>query len=732
MKPVHLPSLVTCLLALVAPSLASAQVQAPRPVDDIDIPAPRPPAPPAEPTDDPATAGDDSEEEEEEVFVPGRSNPSVRPESIPPRDRARLDAGPSGGGDAGQEPADAGATSTSTEEPRDRQSKPIIPPPPDGAAQLSAAFVARQKAIDERSPRTMLEAERRIEALRDELGLENLFAFSNALSHQAEHLLGSDAPEALRRALLSAELSPDSPYAQWTAARTALHDDPLGASRWLHYVAQALQSSWREPRWRMAFLAEAALVALVALAAAGALTVLLIFARHARYFFHDFRHLFPDGVSAWQTTPLALLLLAQPLLLGVGAYALIWAMALAGWGYMRRSERWVVGAALGLFGILPFAGREVGQRTAFAGTRAEAVWLVERGASEPDALEALRASTAKGEAFPVLFALGREERRRAGGQAVSLLRRASQLRPDSVEAAVEFGNALLLSGDLDGAGEAYQRAAAIDPGRSEPAFNLARLFARKGQEVAREEAGALLARAREYTRQAIDLDPRLGPRLSEPDYRANRLLAAAPLPVGPMLELAAEDASGSRVGLQVASRLFGPLRYRRVPVAAALSVFLLVVMGVLFGALRPCTACSKCGRPVCHRCDAEIVGPGLCGQCLHVFALRGAVDPPARLSKELGIKRFHRRREIALKTSSLVAGAAHVLSGQTLVGALMLLLAFACGFAVLFSRGVVPAPAGEPSLLLRVVPAALVALALVALSVRYAFSLFRPGPTKGP
>jgi tetratricopeptide (TPR) repeat protein len=737
MRPAPLPCLIASLLALVASCPARAQFPTPRPVDDIDIPAPKPTAPSAEPAPEPAEEPAAVEDgSEEEVFIPGRSSQRPRAEDAAVQGAGGV-ADPSAargrGEDAGEEPADAGSAAPLAEEAQNRPSKPIIQPPPDGAAQLSAAFVAHQKAVVERSPRAMLEAERRIEALRDELGLENLFAFSSALSHQAEQLFKSEAPEALRRAVLSAELSPDSPYAQWTAARAALRDEPLGASRWLQYAAQALQASWREPRWRMAGLAEAALAILAALGAAGALTVLLIFARHARYFFHDFRHLFPEGASAWQTTPLALLLLALPLASGLGAFSLLWAMALAGWAYMGRSERWVVGAALGLLVALPFVAQVVGQRTAFAGTRGEAVWLVERGALEQGALEELKALDVKGEApFPVLFALGREERRRAGGQAVPLLRRAAQLRPDSVEAAVELGNALLLSGELDGAGEAYQRAAAQDPGRSEPAFNLARLFARKGQ-VARDDASASLARAQEYTRQAIDLDPRLGPRLSEPDYRANRFVAPAPLPVGPMLDLAVEEASDARIGDQVASRLFGPLRYSRVP-AAALSVMLLVAAGVLFGALRPSAACSKCGRPACRRCDAEVVGPGLCGQCLHVFAQRGAVDPPARLSKELGIKRFQRRREIALKTSSLLAGAAHVLSGRTLAGALMLALAFACGFEgfeALFSREVVPVPAGELPPMLRAGPAAVVVFALVAVSVRHACCLFRPGPTTG-
>jgi tetratricopeptide (TPR) repeat protein len=708
--------LLAGLLALLAGSgAAGAPIAAPRPVDDIEIPLPERPPPREVPEPEPPAPIED--ESEEEPFIPGRTSP-------PSGERAG--AGEESAGDAGAPAKDAGPPADDASPRRDPDARPIALPPAGSPSELAAAFLAYQRAAEAPAPQAAQEVERRIEALRTELGYQNLFAFSLAASLQAERLLASNREEALRRALFSAGLSPDSPHALWTAARVSLSADPANPGCWGRLAARALAASWREPRWRMPGLAEAAGGLLLAVAAAAASALALFFVRHARYFLHDFRHLFPEGASAWQTTPLAVLVLALPLAVGHSPFAFFLVLALASWGYLERGERLAAAAALGVLGGLPLAAESVAERTAFAGTRAEVVWLVERGGLEGESVAALRALGEKEESFPVLFALGREARRRGALEATALLRRASALDPDSAEAALELGNALLLEGDIEAAREAYQRASSLSPERAEPFYNLSRLHGRKSQLAVPEEAGALLARAQEFAHRAIELDPALGQRLAESDPRANATLATMPLPLRPILDLAAEDAAGARVGEQVASRLFGPLPPALAPAVAGLSVLLLFAVGLLGGALRVSSVCSKCGRPVCGRCDAEVTGPGLCGQCLNVFARRGAVDAAARAAKEQGVRRYERRRGLALRLSSAVAGAAHILSGRTATGACMLLAAFGLTFAAVFSRGVVPAPAAGTPALLRAAPCALGVLGLVALSVRYARAPPRP------
>lgn len=709
MRSPKLRLLAAGLLALLAGSgAAGAPITAPWPVDDIEIPQPKRPPPREVPEPEPPEPVED--ESEEEPFVPGRTSPSSGEQA---------GAGEESAGDAGAPAKDAGPPAADAP-PRRPDARPIALPPAGSPSELAAAFLAYQRAAEAPAPQAAQEVERRIEALRTELGYQNLFAFSLAASLQAERLLASNPEEALSRALFSAGLSPDSPHALWTAARVSLSADPANPGRWGRLAARALAASWREPRWRMSGLAEAAGGLLLAVAAAAASALALFFVRHARYFLHDFRHLFPEGASAWQTTPLAVLALALPLAAGHSPFAFLLVLALASWGYLERGERLAAATALGVLGGLPLAAGWVAERTAFAGTRAEVVWLVERGGLEGESVAALRALGEKEESFPVLFALGREARRRGALEATALLRRASALRPDSAEAALELGNALLLEGDIEAAREAYQRASSLSPGRAEPFYNLSRLHGRKSQLTVPEEAGALLARAQEFAHRAIELDPALGQRLAESDPRANATLATMPLPLRPILELAAEDAAGARVGEQVASRLFGPLPPALAPAVAGLSVLLLCAVGLLGGALRLSSACNKCGRPVCGRCDAEVTGPGLCGQCLNVFARRGAVDAAARAAKEQGVRRYERRRGLALRLSSAVAGAAHILSGRTATGACMLLAAFGLTFAAVFSRGVVPAPAAGTPALLRAAPCALGVLGLVALSARYA------------
>ncbi len=662
---------------------------------------------------------------EEETFVPGR--PQHGGAQADASEPWTADAGAAGdGGPALPAPDDASRRALDV--------SPIELPSAGSAAELAKAFVAHREAADARAPAAMLEAERDIEALRAELGFQNLFAFSLSVSLQAERLLDTDVEEALRRALFSAGLSPDSPHALWVAAWAALRAQPTDAARWGNLAARALAATWREPRWRLAGLAETGAGLFASLAAASAALLFLVFLRHARYFLHDVRHLFPEGASAWQTTPLALLALALPLAVGRSPFAFLFGLALASWAYLARGERVVAAAALAVLGGLPLAAEALAERTAFAGTRAEVVWLVERGGLEGDSAAALRALGEKDESFAVLFALGREARRRGDPKASAFLRRASLARPESAEAALELGNALMLEGDLDAAREAYQRAASAAPERAEPFYNLSRLHGRKSQLAPAEEAGALLTRAQEFAHRAIELDPALGQKLADSDLRANLFLASLPLSLGPILELAEEDAGGLRVGEQVASRLFGPLPPALAPAVAGLSLLLLVALGFAGGALRPSGACVKCGRPACGRCDDEVTGPGLCGQCLNVFARRGAVDALARAAKEAGIRRYQRRRKVLLRLSSLVAGAAHILTGRTAAGAAILVAAFALTFAAVLSGGIISAPAAGIPPLLRAVPAALGVTGLVALSVRRALEPKLPAaaPARGP
>lgn len=698
-------------LALVALALcfalpASAQFKAVKHGnDDIDM----------GPADKPAPAPVDEAPEEKVVedgrfdtYIPGVTNRVLRggrdagvdgpraAQRASGRDAGTGDAGVADGGDGGEP---------------EKVVKPIVLPPPDGEDRLRQAWSERAQAVERKAVKDVLDREKAVAQLRAELGIDNLFFVGASLAREAEALAATDAAEAVRRAVLAADLAPDLPAAHWAVARTAFREDLTNVGRYGGSAVEALAATWREPRWRSALLLELAAALLGALLVAGAALVVLVFLRYARYFLHDFHHLFPAGAWTLQTAIAGVLFVSLPVLFGLGPFAFLLGLALATWLHMGRGERIVVAAAFAVAGFVPLAATYVEREATFVGTRAEVVYLGQHGGPDGPSLPALKALVDRADApYEAVFALGRRARLRGEVEAaVALLRQAASLRSGAVEALLELGNAQFLAGDLDGARESYQRVALAHDDSAEAHFNLARYYDRRAKIVSREEAAAQITEAQAHERRVIELSPKLGAALgSDSDLRAHRFLAAAPLDVSALRDLARNEAHPAWVGDALAARMFWFFPRGLSWLAGLAAAALLGLFTFLDRPITPSNACGKCGRPVCRRCDAEVVGPALCGQCLTIFSQRVAVDPPARAAKEVKIKKYQRQRVWVTRLAGvLVPGGGQVVGGHAPAGALVLYLAALGGWFVAFHDGLVPTPWGASPALLRLVPAGL-------------------------
>lgn len=713
--------LARLLLVLLALAAAAAPARAQfktlkKGSDDIEMGAPerKPAAPLGEPGDEAGPA--DTRGGDTDTFIPGLSDRNAR---RPGRDagadfllRSRPDAGSAGAdagvsGDGGAAGAGAGLG--------DKSAAPLVLPPADGAAQLAAAWAARRQAASRNAVREVVEQEKLVARLRAELGCRNLFVVGAALSSEAEALASSDGPEALRRAMLAAELAPDLPAAHWAVARTAFKEDLTNVGRYAGSTVDALRATWDEPRWRAALIADlaAALIGSFLLAAAG--VVLMLFLRHARYFLHDFHHLFPRGAWQAQTAIAGLLVLSLPVLFGLGPFAFLLTLALASWLHLSTNEKVVVAVLFVLSGAAPISAQLAERWTEFTGTRAETIYLVQMGG--PDDAAAIGRLQALGERadapYEALYTLGR--RARLLGEvpsAIAWLRQAAELRPSSTEALVELGSALYLSGDVEGARETWQRVLSVKESSVEAHYALARLFDRRAKLASREDAAGQITEAQSHQRRLIELDPKLGAALAlggEPDLHANAWLPATPVDVGALLELGQAEGHPYWVGEDVSRRLFWFFPSAWAFLAGPAAALLLGLVTLLRNAFAPSSACGKCGRPVCRRCDAEVVGPAMCGQCLTIFSQRVAVDPPARAAKELKIKQYQRHRMWATRAAAaLVPGGGQLVSGRPVLGTVLLLLAALAGWGVAIHGLVaVPSPWGAGPAALRVAPCVL-------------------------
>ena len=702
------------LALLAAP--AAAQVQAPSMVEDElppDEPAPRvrpdrrplPARPPPAPAPLPASEG-----------PPAPAVPPAPPASaVPAQKRApEKRAAPA---DAGTVAPALPGVSMSPDEARKLQ-RPIEPVRV-GYPRILELWQERRAALREQDlPRATAAEERILESMR-ELGIENLTPFAAALVREADRALGArDADDAQRHATLAVSLAPALPEGHLALARARLAKEPGRPLPAISAGWAGLAAAAREPHVRHAFLGDLGAAALAGLLVAAAVTIAVLFLRRARLFLHDFRHLpVVRGGAPVQAVFLAVVLLAMPVALRLGPFAVLFALALAAWLYLGWAERAVATAALLAVLALPALARLAGDATVWAGTLGDAVHQLEHGA-DGDALAArleARAS-ASGLPAPALMAVGRHHKRRGDLDAAQRwYERAAEADARSSEVQVNLGNVLFLRGDLDGAKATYLAATDRSADMTTLAaahYNLSKLYLRL----------AAVEQSSEARKKAQQEDPAYVARYgSDNDFRANRYLLDVVVPPGQLRALARSDGTPQALGEAVRAELAGAIPARLwpwLPLGLLAGLWILALAGWRLAPSRPC---SRCGRSACRRCDG--VTGDLCGQCVNVYVKQGVVDARDRLRKEAQVDRHRRGQAAAARTLAVLGGGAgHLFLGAPVRGALLVLgLAF-LAVAIGSWDGLVPPPRGSSyATIAKLAVAIPLAIALYAWAVRDAF-----------
>jgi tetratricopeptide (TPR) repeat protein len=708
------------LWLLSVPTPAAAQgMDAPSLIQEVD-PSPEPP---------PEEESDDSVYEDEERSQVRRPGKPKRPaaEDVP------LDEPPERGPTPSIAPP-ATAAPTAPKPPAPKVEAPArTPPPPLLAPRVSDAdlLAVWERWVQARSAKDTAaadQARKDLTKLRDEVGATDFDTFSASLLRESQsRLQAKDMTSAVHFAEDAASLSPNLPYARFVLADAYARRDPGAVGKYVGEFQSALAAVVRDPRYLRPAVANTVATALLALLATAVAVVGVLFLRRIRYFLHDIHHVFPRGVGRWQSIMVVIAILLMPLLLRLGVVPVLVVLFGMVVLYLNAAERTVAAVLLALVGLIPLIAGQVARATTFAGTVAEDVYLLERGgfAADDAASRILVRQEAKEATFAELFALGRYESRRGLlEEATTHFKAAAALRQRHALLLTNFGNALLASGDVDGATRLYQEAAQADSSLAAAPYNLAQIYRRRARELPDDKVGAELQRASETMAVAQRLDASLVGRDVPPDDRllANQLLLSPALPVADMLALADGSAAGKRVESQLDRLLLGVSG----PVAR---FYPLVLAGLLFlwgsarDRLRASKGCEKCGRTVCRRCDPDLgMGSFLCSQCTNVFARKGVVPEPMRARKQAEVQRHQNwLGRISLALGALVSGAGHVFAGLPVRGAIYCFLFLLAVAVMLMSQGVLRVPYGEAPSYLKMAPAALVLLPLYLLSLRGLF-----------
>jgi tetratricopeptide (TPR) repeat protein len=674
---------LAALLVLLAAQMALAQVEPPRPVEELEQEPRRPP--------------------------PRKTTPP--PPAAPAVQRAP-----------------ARAAETQETRPVVQATRPLPPPvvPTASDTELLSAFRRWQQAERDGATRVADAARAELLSLRAELGISDLEAMSMAMLRAAgERRKSEDVRGSVELATGAAALSPGVPYVYLGLARAQLAEEPLGWARAATTLRAAGAALWNDPRYARAALGDVGTALLFAWVATAVAFMAVLFLRHALVLFHDVHHLFPRAVARWQSSALVVLALLLPLVFHLGLAVELLVVLAALTLYLSPSERIAALVLLAGLGAIPLAAGKLAQATAFAGTPAEDAYLLERGGLEAAAGAArVRSRATDGHAsFGELYALGRYEARRGHLTEASVaFNGAAALRPADARLLTEEGNLAFVAGALDRAAELYARASEADPSLAEAYWNAAKLHRWRSRGMTDDAVGPELDRAQTALATAVRLDERLGQRQDPPDEKPdmNRLLLSPPLPRGELAVLADVSGRAARVRSQAAAALLGGLDASTgavVPLGAALA---LLGFGLLRGGRGVSHACDKCGRPVCRRCDPELsVGSPFCPQCVNVFARRGVVPPLLKMNKEMEVRRHRTRNSrIAYTLGLLVSGLGHVFSGSALRGVGYAFLFLFAAASVITREGVLRAPYGPAPEVLRLLPLALLVAAVCFFSLR--------------
>lgn len=640
-------------------------------------------------------------------------DPLLLPVKPKPVGSKPLPVGPSGGEAAPPPAVDASRA----------PAKPIkLPRSSD--AQVLEAWERWKKASKDLDGKGQEAALLQLTQLREELGIADLEPISFGIIREAEaRAKGGDAPGAVALASAAVQLSPHLPAAHFALAEARFRTDMAGVPEWGAALWNGVRELWTDPRYARPALGDLGAGMLFALTATALAAVLMLFARKARYFHHDFHHLFPRAAAPWQSAAMLALLLSLPVVFRAGLAPLLLVLFAASCLYLSTAERAVGAALVACLGVVPLLGGMLTTATAFSGTPAEDAYALERGGLDAaPAAERVSHRASDGKAsYAELYALGRYQLRR--GQLEGALERfklAAAKRPSDARLLTNVGNAMLAKGDSDGAADSYKSASQADGTLAAPLFNVSKLYARRAKVLRTELVGEELDRSHTARDRANALDPALSKRADPPedDLAFNRYLISPALGASELDALAADE-QGDKVVEQLSATLVGrPGLVSWIYPALAAGLFFALGFASRSGAVS--RACQKCGRPVCRRCDPELPAQSeLCAQCVNVFVKKNAVAAPLRVRKQLEVDRHQTRvGRLSYLFGLICSGAGHVFSGLPLRGVAYTFLFLFVGFSVFYRQGVLRPPYASAPLLLRLLPLGLTFLLVYLLSLR--------------
>jgi hypothetical protein len=485
------------------------------------------------------------------------------------------------------------------------------------------------------------------------VGVHRLSDFSRTAVHEGRKAEAGGRVERARRAYETAvELDDANLDAHLSRIGFLLRQRAWGnAFRRVPEVGVALLATHES---RLAVLSSLAIWAAAAFAAAVVAFVLALIIHHSPRIAHNLAEVSSRYFAPRAALPLGLLIFALPFAFGLGPFwaALCWAALV--FPYASKRERWALGVALGLLGLIaPVAALVARENIVERSPLYVAAVDLEEQREDASAEDGLRqASTVFAEDPDVWFLLGMyAERSGDSERALTSYDRAIAANSGDYRPFLNRGNVHFQDGDFAAAIRDYEAAASRAPGAAEAYYNLS---------IARGEAY-------DFDGQAAAMAKARG--ISDGRVRgwADRLTLArvvsAVYPVSrarrKVEEWNAQPKSrrlpGHATPLRLTDLVFSPL---------TLGPWVLLVLGILWSVTlesRQLLAgeCSRCGRPFCSFCKKMGESVLYCSDCVRLYLRKESPGIEAHVAQTREIRRRTLWKDWSCRLTSLVLPGTH-------------------------------------------------------------------------